>query len=87
MRDFGNNPVPRAITIDSLDDLLRLANRKPEFEATVRVVEEILASLPALSGWLETNVRSLHQLADSVTGLIQVAQYFISHPWPDCYSR
>jgi hypothetical protein len=87
MRDFGNNPVPRAITIDSLDDLLRLANRKAEFEATALVVEEIRASLPALSGWLETNVRSLHQLADSVTGVIQVAQYFISHPWPDCYSR
>ncbi len=86
-RDFGNNPIPHAFTIDTLEDLLRLANRKAEFEATAYVVEEMRNALPRLSAWLETNVRSLHHLVDSATGLVQVAQYFMSHPWPDCYAR
>lgn len=87
MRDFGNNPVPRAITIDTQEDLLRLINKQAEFDATTQVAEAVRAALPALSGWLESNVRSLHRLSDSVTGLVQVAQYFISHPWPDSYAR
>jgi hypothetical protein len=87
LRDFGNNPVPRAITIDTQKDLLRLANKEAEFEATCRVVEAVRAALPQLASWLESNVRSLHHLVNSVTGLIQVARYFISNPWPDCYAR
>lgn len=87
MRDFGANPVPRSITVDTLDDLLRLANRKREFEATASVADELRNAIPELSGWLKANVRSLHQLVDSVSDLIQVARYFIAHPWPDCYAR
>jgi hypothetical protein len=87
MRDFGHNPVPRSITIDTLDDLLRLANKRAEFEATGRVVAEVRAALPQLSPWLETNVRTLHCLAASITDLIAVTQYFIANPWPDCYAR
>jgi hypothetical protein len=60
MRDFGNNPVPTAITIDTLDDLLRVTKREAEFTATRRVVELLRQSLPQLSDWLIGNVRSLH---------------------------
>lgn len=87
MRDFGHNPVPRSITIDTLDDLLRLVDKRAEFEATSRVVAEVRAALPQLSLWLETNVRTLHSLAGSITDLIAVTQYFIANPWPDCYAR
>lgn len=87
MRDFGNNPVPHAITIDTEEDLLRLANKQSEFAATCKVVEAVRKELPQLSGWLESNVRSMYRLSDSVMGLIQVARYFTSNPWPDCYAR
>jgi hypothetical protein len=87
MREFGNNPVPQEISIDTLDDLLRLANKRAEFRATCRVVDAVRGAIPKLSLWLEINVRRLHRLAKSVDGLLQVTQFFMSHPWPDCYAR
>lgn len=87
MRDFGSNPVPQAITVDTLDDLLRLTHRKSEFAATARVADIVRTSFPALSTWVEQNVRTLHRFDKSATGLVQMVQYFVAHPWPDCYAR
>lgn len=86
-RDFGNNPVPKAILVETLEDMLYLAKRQKEFVATCRVVETVRAELPGLSGWLESKVGSLHVLADSVAGLVAVTRYFLENPWPDCYAR
>lgn len=87
MRDFGNNPVPSMITIDTLEDLLRLANRKDEFLATCRVVSLVREAFPQLENWLRANIRLLHRYVEPIVGLIQVAQFFVKNPWPDCYAR
>lgn len=87
LRDFGNNQVPRSVTIDTLDDMLRLAKKQDEFSATRQVADRIREELPQLSDWLISSVRSIHSLAGSVEGLIRVTQFFIDHPWPDCYAR
>ena len=86
-RDFGNNQVPTKITIDTLDDLLRLANQKVEFDATSHIASRVRETLPQLSDWLKTNVRQIHKIAEPIDGLIQVAQFFLNNPWPDCYAR
>ena len=86
-RDFGSNPVPRAITIETREDLLRLAKRSQEFAATCHVVTAVRADLPGLAGYLEDKVGSLHLLADSVEGLIAVTRFFLDNPWPNCYAR
>lgn len=86
-RDFGTNLVPKYITIDTRDDLLRLSQKTEEFEATCHVVKRIRESLPQLSDWLESKYSSLYKISDSIEGLIQVAQYFIENPLPDCYIR
>jgi hypothetical protein len=87
LRDFGTNLVPKQITIDTLDDLLRLAKCADQFEATRRVVEKVRAELPQLNDWLMRNVRTLHVLDSVIEGLTAVAQYFLTSPWPDCYAR
>jgi hypothetical protein len=87
LRDFGSNPVPKAILVDTLEDLLYLTTRQKEFAATSRVVEMVRTELPVLSGWLESKVGSLHSLDDSVGGLVAVTRYFLENPWPDCYTR
>lgn len=87
LRDFGVNPVPKTITVDTLDDLLRLANRRREFSATSYVVDTVRAEFPGLSRWLESKVGSLHSLVDSVSGLVEVTRYFLANPWPDCFAR
>ena len=87
LRDFGSNPVPKAILVETLEDLLYLAKRQKEFVATSHVVEMVRTELPVLSGWLESKVGSLHSLDDSAGGLVAVSRYFLEHPWPDCYAR
>lgn len=87
LRDFGNNPVPKAIIVETLEDLLYLAKRQKEFPATCLVAELLKAELPELSCWLESKVGSIHALADSAAGLIAVTRYFLENPWPDCYAR
>ena len=79
-RDFGNNQIPIMVTIDTLDDLLRLANRKDEFQATSRVAVRVREAFPQLSDWLKTNVRSIHRYSEPIGGLILVAQYFQKNP-------
>ena len=86
-RDFGNNPVPQAITIDTLDDLLRLANKVDDFAATQMVVDRVGAVFPKLNDWLASHVQSLCAIAVDIDGLIDVALYVVEHPCPDCYAR
>lgn len=86
-RDFGTNLVPTAITVDTLDDFLRLAKKRADFNNTQTVAEKVRLALPQLENWLISEVTKIAKLADSVDGLIQVAQYLIAHPLPDCYIR
>ncbi len=86
-RGFGNNLIPQAITVDTLDDLLRLVKKVNEFAATRRVVDRVRAELPQLEDWLVKHVRTLHRHVESIEGLIRVALYFLDNPWPDCYLR
>lgn len=86
-RDFGTNLVPTAITVDTLEDLLRLAKKQDEFEKTRTVIEKVRFHLPQLEQWLVSEVTKIAKMADSVDGLIQVANYLIAHPVPDCYIR
>jgi hypothetical protein len=87
LRDFGNNPIPTAITIETLVDLLRLAKREDDFRATRLVVEQVRSSLPQLHDWLIRNVQTLHKLAEPIDGLLRVTQFFLNNPWPNCYAR
>jgi hypothetical protein len=86
-RDFGHNQFPDRITIDTLDDLLRLAGRQREFADIRRVVQRLRDEFPELADWLASNVRTLHQYADPLDGLVAVTRFFLNNPWPDCYAR
>lgn len=86
-RDFGNNLQPERITIETRDDLVRLAGRESDYAATCKFTQRVREELPALSDWLSSHVRSISGLVDSIDGLIAVTNYFVQNPWPDCYAR
>jgi len=86
-RQFGRNPIPKAITIDTIDDLLRLAGKRDEFAATRRVVNHVRKEIPQLQQWLVTHVNSLEKIAEPIEDLVHVSRYFVDNPWPDCYAR
>jgi hypothetical protein len=87
LRDFGRNSKPSRVTVDSLQDLLRLAGRRKAFQATRSVVERLRSDLPGVEDWIVKHVRTLDQLHGSIGGLIAVSQFFMENPWPDCYAR
>jgi hypothetical protein len=70
-----------------VDDLLRLAGRQREFAETCRVVNRLRDEFPNLTGWLTTNIRTIHRLARPLEGLVEIARFFVNRPWPDCYAR
>lgn len=86
-RDFGHNQFPDRITIDTLDDLLRLADCQREFADTCRVAIRLREEFPDLAGWLASNIRTVHRLAGPLEGLIELTRFFLNNPWPDCYAR
>lgn len=86
-RDFGHNRFPDRITIDTLDDLLRLAGRNRDFADTCQVANRLREEFPTLACWLASNIRTAHRLAGPLDGLIDVTRFFLNHPWPDCYAR
>ena len=86
-RDLGSNDFPTAVTVDSLEDLLRLAKSASDFAAVRRVAVRVRSELPQLEDWLRTNVRSLSSIVDYCDGLILVTKFFLENPWPDCYAR
>ena len=86
-RDFGKNPFPLRITVDTLDDFLRLTRKRPEVDRIVKVAKRLRQDLPGLNDWLVKNTRRLATLVEPLEGLIAVTQFFLDHPWPDCYAR
>jgi len=87
LRDFGRNLKPARVTIDTLDDLLRLAGAGKSFQETRSVVKRLRSELPDLEAWIVSHVRTLGKLHESVDGLIAVSRFFMRNPWPDCYAR
>ncbi|MEX2171471.1 MAG: Wadjet anti-phage system protein JetD domain-containing protein [Pirellulales bacterium] len=86
-RDYGTNSVPVKITIDTLEDFLRLANKRREFAAACDSATRLREAFPALADWVALNIRTIGQHHASLEGLIGVTRFFLDNPWPDCYAR
>lgn len=86
-RVFGKNLMPESIWIESLEDLLRLAEAKTQFEMTREVAQRVRHEFPSLDDWVKQNVRLLHNHQASLDGLLAVTHFFLQNPWPDCHAR
>ncbi|HUP78043.1 MAG TPA: DUF3322 domain-containing protein, partial [Pirellula sp.] len=75
-----------AITIDSLQDLLKLVDKKSEFKILEQRVHKIRSSLPELETWLVKSWQQLNSL-DAIDDLISVVQYLMLNPRPACFAR
>jgi hypothetical protein len=85
-RTLGDNPFPDSITIDSLDDLLRLISKRTEFHVVQRRTAQLRSTLPELESWLRRSWKKLIRL-DAISELIEVVLYLKSHPRPNCFAR
>lgn len=86
-RDFGSNRFPERITVETADDFVTLAQKQRHFATTCRVAKTVRERLPGLSEWVTVNIRTIANCAEPLDGLLQMTEFFLQHPWPDCYAR
>lgn len=86
-RDFGNNRFPERIKVETANDLVALAETQRHFATTCRVAQAVRERLPGLAEWVTTNIRTIANCAEPLDGLLQVTEFFLQNPWPDCYAR
>ncbi len=88
-RTHGLNDFPDAITIDSMEDLVRLSGHAKQWQRLQIAVATLLRRQPALADWLtrSTNWKILLEVADELDDLLSIVDYFVVHPRPDCFAR
>ena len=86
-RLYGRNNYPVAITLESLEDLVKLICKVSEFRALRSCVERVLSRFPTLSDWVTKNWQRLLSVEAQLDELLAVARFMIDHPRPDCFVR
>lgn len=88
-RTYGLNQFPIAIWIETLDDLLQLTDTSQEWETLQRAVTTLRTRQPKLGPWVsrQANWRKLLEVADVLDGLLDIVDFFQTHPRPDCFAR
>lgn len=86
-RKFGANEFfPKAITIDTFFDLLKLTSNQNEFKRIESRVRKIRDRLPELEPWLKQGWQRTADL-DAIDDLITVAEFLVRNPRPSCFAR
>lgn len=88
-RTHGLNQFPIAIWIDTMEDLVRLAAAADEWEVLVSAVTMFRSRRPELARWLgeQSNWRKLLDVASVLPGLLNILDYLVAHPRPNCFAR
>jgi len=88
-RTYGLNRFPIAIWIDTMDDLVCLAGASREWKTLQAATQLLRARRPELSKWLvkQSNWRKLLEVADDLPGLLDIVDYLVANPRPNCFAR
>lgn len=88
-RSHGLNQFPAAISLETQDDLLYLADATEEFALVESAVAAFRRHRSDLEAWLHesTHWKELLNAADQLDDLLLVTQYLLDHPRPDCFAR
>jgi hypothetical protein len=86
-RVHGRNSLPRAVSIPSEQDALRLLGRQRDAERFDQLCDQTLTSFPALRDWIIRRPLTLLERADEWPKILSVLAEFRAHPRPGCYLR
>ncbi|WP_182869570.1 Wadjet anti-phage system protein JetD domain-containing protein [Rhodopirellula sp. JC639] len=88
-RTYGLNQFPSAILIDSMDDLVHLAGCQSQWDTLQESVATLRRRKPELWPWLvqRNHWKTLPEIAAVLDGLLDIVDYFQTHPRPDCFAR
>ena len=83
---IGKQPVPQKISIDNIEDYLRVAGKEKEYQIFLRNVLLIQNELPLLIEWVKVNPARLIE-HETWLETLKVCKYFLVTPKPDLYIR
>jgi len=83
---IGKQPVPQKISIDSMEDYLRVARKEKEYQIFLRNYSLIQHELPLLIEWIKVYPTRLVE-HDTWIDTLKVCKYFLSTPKPYLYIR
>jgi len=83
---IGKQPVPQKISIDSIEDYLRVARKEKEYQIFLRNYSLIQHELPLLIEWIKVYPTRLVE-HDTWINTLKVCKYFLTTPRPDLYIR
>jgi hypothetical protein len=88
-RTHGLNDFPVAIWIDTMNDLVKLIDMGHEWERLQEATRMLRSRRPELSKWLVTssNWRKLLEVASDLPGLLDIVDFFVANPRPNCFAR
>ena len=83
----GRNAFPKSIYFESQQDYLNFIGKASEFKELSCAIHLLKQELPALNGWMRSNIAALTEASPIVDGLVEVVHYFTNHPRPNLYAR
>ena len=83
---IGKQSVPEKITIDSIEDYLRVTGKEKEYQAFLKNLSLIYSNFPLLIDWVKINPTKLIEHNGWIDTL-KVCKYFTDTPAPDKYIR
>ncbi len=86
-RIIGTNSIPRYAWIDSLDQAFRITGKMRQASQFQSIVKSCQRRNPVLLEWVQKFPLKTLQLEPSWPGLLDVIDWFKSHPHPDIYLR
>lgn len=83
---IGKQSVPEKITIDSIEDFLKVAGKEKEYQTFLKNYSIIQKELPTLHKWIKANLTKLIE-HDTWLDTLKVCKYFLTTPKPELYIR
>ena len=86
-RVLGNNEIPTAIWVDTLDDALGFIGKRRAADQFAALVELTRDKQPELNIWLKTRPLRALELAEDWPRLLEIVAWLCQHPRPAIYLR
>ncbi|MDR3382260.1 Wadjet anti-phage system protein JetD domain-containing protein [Cupriavidus basilensis] len=86
-RVFGNNAVPAAAWVDTLEDAVALLGKRREVARFLPILESTRVTEPALMSWIGKRPLRALELADAWPRLLDIVAWLQAHPRPGVYLR
>jgi hypothetical protein len=86
-RSLGQNDFPDAIVVESMEDLVRAVGKQRSWQRLLKAVEILRSRHPSLHPWVIQNWQRLEGIEDRVGPLLDVVDYLLAHPRPNCFVR